>query len=238
MEAMRSTLHGWFPPGTTRRWVLGGLSRRPFTFLVAFARSLLATRKLTGKFAPICIRIGIGQRLDVYCSKNCVVVIDGVVTVTPWGGSRLNSSIVLGDGATLRMLGDFDIGPGVHLSVSRGASLSFGGRRSSAASGITCNTRIMAEESIEVGADCSIAWDVFISDSNWHHINGVERREPIIIENNVWIAHGASVMKGARVPTGCIVGAKSLVVGGTFPPSSLIAGAPATVRRIDVEWSR
>lgn len=235
---MRSILREWFPPGTTGRWVLGGLARNPFAFPVAFARSLLATRKLTGSFTPLNIRIGIGQKLDVYRSQSSGVVIDGVVRVSPWGGSRLNSSISLGDGAQFKILGNFEIGPSVHLAVGKGARLEIKGQRLSTASGITCNTRIMVEKSIDIGADCIIAWDVLISDSNWHEIKGVERCEAISIGDNVWIAHGASVIKGAQVPSGCIIGAKSVVARGTFPENSLIAGAPATVRRTHVEWSR
>jgi acetyltransferase-like isoleucine patch superfamily enzyme len=235
---MKSALGAWFPPGTTGRWLIGGLYRNPFSFPIAFLRSLWATHKLTGKLTPLKIRIGPGQKLDVYRSQNAAVEIDGIVQVNPWGGSRMNSSISLGEGAQLRILGNFEIGPGVHLSISQNASLKLGGQRSSTASGITCNTRIMAEKSIEIGTDCIIAWDIFISDSNWHDIKGVVRSEPILIGDNVWVAHGASIIKGAQIPSGCIVGAKSLVARGAFPENSLIAGVPATVRRTDVEWSR
>lgn len=178
---MMSMVDSWFPSGITGRWILGGLSRNPFTFLIAFARSLLVTYKITGKFIPIKIRIGIGigQKLDVFRSKNTEVVIDGVIQVTPWGGSRLNSSIYMDEGSQLKILGNFEIGPNVHIVIGKGARLKITGQRTSTASGITCNTRIMVENSIDIGADCIIAWDVFISDSNWHDIKGAMRCEPI-----------------------------------------------------------
>lgn len=226
------------PPGTSGRWLLAGFYSNPITFPACILRSLAATRKLTGNFIPLRISLGPGQKLDVYRAKNADVLIDGFVRVISWGSSRLPSSISLGDGAKLRILSNFEIGPGVHISVSKGASLILGGQRSSTASGITCNTRIMVEKSIKIGADCIIAWDVFISDSNWHDIKGGVRSEPVLIGDKVWISHGASVIKGAQIPSGCIVGAKSLVTHGVFPENSLIAGVPATVRRTDVEWSR
>jgi acetyltransferase-like isoleucine patch superfamily enzyme len=235
---MRAMFERWFPVGTTGRWFLGGLSRNPFTFPIAFARSLLVTHKITGKFVPIKIRVGIGQKLDVFRSKNTEVVIDGVIQVTPWGGSRLNSSISMDEGSQLKILGNFEIGPNVHIVIGKGARLKITGQRTSTASGITCNTRIMVENSIDIGADCIIAWDVLISDSNWHDIKGAVRCEPISIGDNVWIAHGASVITGAQVPSGCIVGAKSFLGRGIFPENSLIAGIPATVRKTNVEWSR
>ncbi len=238
MHTIKLILKKRFPPESLGRWLLAGFYSNPITFPVCLLRSLAATRKLTGKFLPLKIRIYPDQKLDVYRSRNANAVIDGILRINPWGGSRITSSISLEDGAKLRILGNFEIGPGVHISISKGASLKLGGQRSSTASGITCNTRIMVEKSIEIGADCIIAWDVFISDSNWHDIKGVVRCEPILIGDNVWIAHGASIIKGAQIPSGCIVGAKSLVAHGMFPENSLIAGVPATVRRTEVEWSR
>jgi acetyltransferase-like isoleucine patch superfamily enzyme len=96
----------------------------------------------------------------------------------------------------------------------------------------------MVEGSVEIGKDCIVAWDVFISDSNWHHIKDDVRMEPVVIGDKVWIAHGASIVKGAKIPSGCIVGAKSLVARGVFQENSLLAGIPATVRRRNVQWSR
>lgn len=238
MGKITSILRGWFPPDSFGRWMLMGIFKNPLSFAVCLLRSLKATHKLTGKLFPIRVRINPGQKLDIYRSRNVDVVIDGIVRVAPWGGSRLASSITLKNGSKFKIYGDFELGPAVHIVVAKNASLFFGGRRSSTASGITCNTRIMAEKSIDIGSDCIIAWDVFISDSNWHDINGVERCEPISIGDNVWIAHGASVGKGARIPAGCIVGAKSLVTRGVFPEKSLLVGVPAAVRRTNVEWSR
>ncbi|MHB8210556.1 MAG: acyltransferase [Acidithiobacillus sp.] len=96
----------------------------------------------------------------------------------------------------------------------------------------------MIEKYCSIGTDCIIAWDVFISDSDWHNIVGSERNDPVFIGDDVWIAHGVSITKGSMVPKGSVVGAKSLVLRGHFPEKSLIAGIPATVRRTGVEWSR
>jgi acetyltransferase-like isoleucine patch superfamily enzyme len=235
---MKSVFGTWFPPGTMGRRLIGGLYRNPFRFPVALLRSLWATRRLTGHFIPVKVRLGIGQRLKIYRTQNAEVLIDGIVRVNPWGGSHLDSSITIREGASLRICGDFEIGPGVHISVSKNARLKIRGQVTSTASGITCNSRIMTEKSIEIGADCIIPWDVFISDSDWHEVKGTKSCVPIVIGDNVWIAHGAPIVKGAQIPTGCIVGAKSLVGRGEFPENALIAGVPASVKRTGVEWSR
>ena len=92
----------------------------------------------------------------------------------------------------------------------------------------------MVEESVDIGYDCIIAWDVFISDSNWHDISGVTRISPISIGDHVWISHGVSVLKGAVIPSGCIVGAKSLVTNVFDTEKSLIAGIPAKLIKNNV----
>ena len=50
----------------------------------------------------------------------------------------------------------------------------------------------------------------------------------IVIEDNVWIAHGATVISGAHIGTGAVIGA-NCVVGGDIPPYSVVKGNPAVV---------
>ena len=55
-----------------------------------------------------------------------------------------------------------------------------------------------------------------------------------IIGNDVWIGRGATILPGARLGDGVIVGAKA-VVTGEIPPYSVVAGNPGQVirRRFD-----
>ena len=46
------------------------------------------------------------------------------------------------------------------------------------------------------------------------------------IGNDVWIGQGATILPGAQIGHGCIIGAKS-VVAGTIPPYTIVAGNPA-----------
>jgi len=238
LAGVRETLDRWFPKGSSGRWLLSGFRANPISFIGPCFRSLAASRRLAGKARPISVRVGAGQRLVVNRASTANVVVEGVIDVRSWGGSNAPSSITCGDGATLIVAGDFEIGPGVHIEVARNATLKIGGRRNSSGSGITCDCRIMVERSVEIGADSIVAWGVSITDSDWHDIEGSTRCEPVSIGEKVWIAHGATIAKGAVVPSGCIVGAKSYVSRAEFPEKSLIAGTPATVRRTPVEWSR
>ena len=225
-------------PGSSSRWVLLGLYHHPWRFPLTLLRSAMCNKRLCGRYWPIQVRLALGQRFKVNNSPSQAVQIDGILTVSPWGGLDSPSSLTLGAESCFVLLGDFWVGPGVHIDVLPGASLKIAGRLKSSLSGITCNSRIMVEKSVEIGHDSIIAWDVYISDSDWHDIKSVQRAAPVSIGSKVWISHGVSILKGAAIPSGCIVGAKSLVTSVIGTERALVAGIPATVRKTGVEWSR
>jgi acetyltransferase-like isoleucine patch superfamily enzyme len=134
--------------------------------------------------------------------------------------------------------GEFVIGDGVRMMVSEGASLRIGGRKNESGSGITCNTKILATNSIDIGTDFICAWDVCITDSDHHYIEGQPPSIPVRIGDHCWIGFGAAVLKGSNIGDGGIVAAHSLVHKQTFPPQSLIAGIPAKLARASVVWAR
>lgn len=235
---MRKLVAIVFPVGSFRGWILRGYLRNPVRFNLALLRSVAATYRLTGRLFPVCVRVQTGQALSVSIGRGAKVRIDGVFTVTEWGGSRLQSSLRIGENAVLSVHGDFEIGPNVHISASADAEIVLGGRRHASGSGITCDSRIMAAKRIHIGPDTIIAWDVFITDSDWHRIEGTDMTEEVMIGDHVWIAHGASVLKGAVVPQGSIVAAKSLVQGAFSGTELLLAGAPARIVREGVQWQR
>ena len=56
---------------------------------------------------------------------------------------------------------------------------------------------------------------------------------PVRVGSNVWLGEGVSVLAGADIGDGCIIGANS-VVTGPVPPCTIAVGAPARpVRRWD-----
>ncbi|NLG26918.1 MAG: acyltransferase, partial [Chloroflexi bacterium] len=55
-------------------------------------------------------------------------------------------------------------------------------------------------------------------------------REPIVIEDDCWIASGAIVLAGVTIGRGSVVAAGS-VVTHDVPPYSVVAGMPARVLR-------
>jgi acetyltransferase-like isoleucine patch superfamily enzyme len=52
---------------------------------------------------------------------------------------------------------------------------------------------------------------------------------PIHIGNDVWVGANVTILKGADIGDGCIVASGAVVLAGSYPPRSLLAGNPATV---------
>ena len=114
----------------------------------------------------------------------------------------------------------------------------------------------ISRESITVGNDVTMAWDITIYDHNSHSVNWVERKndnkqcyedylnhkgnnilnkdwthviaKPIIIEDKVWIGFGATILKGVTIGEGAVVGAKSVVTKNVLP-WTVVAGNPASI---------
>jgi carbonic anhydrase/acetyltransferase-like protein (isoleucine patch superfamily) len=100
---------------------------------------------------------------------------------------------------------------------------------------------IRAYKSVKVGRRCLIANNCQIMDASGHGLSfdDVTKRidqipfdiEPVIIEDDVWLCEGVTVLPGVTIGRGTIVGARS-VVTKSLPSMCMAAGNPAKVVRI------
>jgi len=115
----------------------------------------------------------------------------------------------------------------------------------------TClnNCAIVANEAIEIGAYCLIAWRVVITDSLVPGVHEQARRTsvlqeiacdpgrrllsmsgtaPVVIQDNVWIGFDSVICGGVTIGRGAIIGCKT-VVTKDVPPYAVLVGAPARI---------
>lgn len=109
------------------------------------------------------------------------------------------------------------------------------------------NTVVMCAN---VGAFCSISWNVTIGGAN-HDYNRITQHsflyndhdkirpeselpkydrfdQEVIIGSDVWIAASASIMRGVRIGDGAVIAANT-VVTKDVPPYAIVAGSPAKI---------
>lgn len=140
-------------------------------------------------------------------------------------------------GVAVKKNGVFRSGHDVHLvvgstvHVSEGAEVVIGDRTM-----VNYDSAIIARQSIHIGADCAIAWNVTILDSHLHTITGVPYAKPVRIGSRVWIGHNVTILQGVTIGDGAIIGAHSLV-NEDIPPYTMAVGAPAHVVKEHVTWT-
>lgn len=119
------------------------------------------------------------------------------------------------------------LSPGVRIEVGRGASFHIG-----RGAYLNRNVRVVAEESVRIGADCQIGWDVIIMDSDQHVRPGIRlAASPVTVGERVWIGTRAIILKGVTIGDGAVIAAGAIVTRDV-PANALVAGQPARVIRI------
>jgi acetyltransferase-like isoleucine patch superfamily enzyme len=137
-----------------------------------------------------------------------------------------DAALVLGDGC--------EIDDGTTIAVYDRGRLELGAR---AFVGHSCT--LAARSSLQVGAGTFLAELVSIRDHD-HTVgeapsSGAMSIDPVLVGSDVWIGAKATVLRGARLGDGCVVGANA-VVRGELPARSVCVGIPArVVRMIDAE---
>lgn len=137
--------------------------------------------------------------------------------------------------------GKITIGPGVTINAAGWANAHNDGRRTVLYAGPSAlidlrencglsSSRIIAYEKITVGESSLIGAGSLICDSDMHAIplgspNPV-RIAPISIGIGVFLGAGTTVLKGAEIGDGAVIGASS-VVSGIIAPGVIAAGNPA-----------
>jgi acetyltransferase-like isoleucine patch superfamily enzyme/coenzyme F420-reducing hydrogenase beta subunit len=149
--------------------------------------------------------------------------------------SKLETRLLVDDGGTLIVNGQFKFGYGSDIEVFNGGQLLIGGKHRG---GSNINTTIICAERIEIGGYVMIGRNITIRDNNGGHYlsqQGYKNTRPVIIGNHVWLCEGCTIMPGVKIGDGAIVGAHA-VVYSNVPAYSLVSGNPAKVVQTDIYW--
>ena len=98
---------------------------------------------------------------------------------------------------------------------------------------INFGTSIVSSTHIKVGNHVLIGAHVMIMDCDFHRVEDKSwdtNGKPVILEDRVWIANRATILKGVRIGHDAVVAAGA-VVTRNVPPRTVVAGVPAKVIR-------
>ncbi|MGH7678895.1 MAG: acyltransferase [Gemmatimonadaceae bacterium] len=99
---------------------------------------------------------------------------------------------------------------------------------------VLAGTRFGCKRSITVGDDCIIA-DCRLIDTDFHSVRPSRRDpdepvrvEPVVVEDNVWLAAEAALLPGTRIGRNSVASFRA-VCSGRYPSNVIIAGNPGRV---------
>lgn len=152
--------------------------------------------------------------------------------------SKMESRLLVEKGAKIIVDGNTGFGYGADVEVFRGKTLHFHGGNYADATGANSNLNLICGNHIEIGYGVKMGRGITIRDNNGgHYLNmqGYKESRPVIIGNHVWLCEGCTIMQGAKIGDGAVVGAYA-VVTGNVPANTFVAGNPAQVIQTEISW--
>jgi acetyltransferase-like isoleucine patch superfamily enzyme len=119
----------------------------------------------------------------------------------------------------------------VELAAMPGGVLEIGDRTY-----INSGASLCAAKSVKIGARCAIGNLTLIMDTDFHSVGDhtvAPDAQPVVIEDDVWLAARVTVLKGVTIGRGAVVAAGA-VVTKDVAPHTLVGGVPAKpIRKLD-----
>lgn len=158
------------------------------------------------------------------------------VTIIGWKkirNSRLETRIFVGNTATLEFGGGNSIGYGSCIEVHDNAKILF-------KEGCKCNTccTLVCQDYIEIGETAMLGRHVTIRDNNGSHFinrDGYRNTRHVIVGDKAWLTEACTLLPGAKIGQGAIIGAHA-VVATHIKPFAMAIGNPAQVVDENVLW--
>lgn len=165
----------------------------------------------------------IGNRIEFgkhVVLKNCNIRFEGN-----------NHVLRFGDGIRLENVSFFFEKDDSHIIIGAGTWI-----------GPRCELSAFDHSKIEIGNGSIFAKQCMIRTSDSHVIRNtdgeaINRPKDIIIGSHVWLGQETYVLKGANIPDGCVVGARSTVTASLRAErNAIIVGQPAKMIKENIQW--
>ena len=130
------------------------------------------------------------------------------------------------------LMGKADFGHGSRLVVCKEGILTLGRNFVNTAKGT-----IVCAKQIAIGENMLMSWDTLIMDTDWHSVRDTQKgtiypaEKEIIIGDNVWMGMRSVVLKGTKIPNGCVIAASAVCCHKYKESNCLLAGTPAKVKK-------
>ena len=188
------------------------------------------TNILNGGFVLInkCVKLNIARSAKFIANGRCKLGVHGYFPT-----SNLETRIYIGKNGTFIADGEFQILHGCEIQIFDKALIHCKGS-------FTANigTNIVCAKKIEFGGDVAIGRYVNIRDNNGNHYiarRGYKNSHELLIGQHCWLCEGCTIIGGAKLGDGVVVGAKAVVMGH-FPSYTLLSGNPAQIVDKDIYW--
>lgn len=171
--------------------------------------------------------------LDLH-PKSCLRI-NGVLRVgaKKFAKSELETRVLVEDGATWQVDDDWVLFYGSDLEIFKNAMFHVEG-----IGGTNISSTIICGEHIHFGRGVMMGRNVTVRDNNGSHYiarRGYKASRPVHIGQHAWLCEGCTVIAGAKIGDGAIIGAKALVASAV-PAFTMVSGNPAQVVDEDVYW--
>lgn len=148
-------------------------------------------------------------------------------------GSKAETYIRLRSGARWNVDGGCLISYGATIEVLQNAVLETG------YFSMNSFSVLIAAQKITIGQDVMIGRNVVIYDSDFHKINNDSSpSKPVCIQDHVWIASNAMILKGTEVGAGAVIAANTLVTRDVSDRVMVAEKRSLTVLGEKVSWQR
>lgn len=186
--------------------------------------------------------LGIKNKFDFYL-KNKIIIKGKKSIIERTSSSKLKSCCieVYGDNNRI-VIGDKCCFSGLRiLIIGDNCSITFGKNVRVNASKIQPTVINAIDGNISIGDNSLLSNNIEIHTSDYHGIydqygKRINYEKDIVIGEHVWVGLGVTILKGARIASNSIVGAKSLISKAFDEENVIIAGSPASIIKHNIVW--